>query len=86
MQNFAKEIKEYFNALDYLEEPKEKLSFLARVVADKFYVLYLGRRGDFLEYKFQKFCKEFKEANVEFEFLLKDKKLLNFKNEIGYLI
>ena len=86
LKNLANSVKNYFNALEYLEEPKEKLAFIARVVADKFYILYLGRRGDYLEYKFQKFCESFKEAELEFEFLLKDKKLEKYKNEIGYLI
>ena len=86
LKNIAKEIKGNFHTLGHLEEPHEKISFIVRTVADKFYILYLGRRGDFLEYKFQKFCEEFKEVEIEFEFLLKDKKLANFKNEIGYLI
>ncbi len=86
LKEVAKAIKTKFNALDYLEEPHEKLAFVARTVADKFYLFYIGRRGDFLEYKLEKFCREIEDIKLEFEFLIKDKKLEKFKNEIGYLI
>ena len=85
LKKLANSIKETFDAIGSLEEPHEKLSVLARTSADRFYMFYLGRRGEYLEYKLQKFCKSF-DHNLEFKFLLKDKKLSNFKNEIGYLI
>ena len=85
LKELANSLKEYFNALGLLEEPREKMNFLARTGADRFYLLSLSRRGEYLEYKAKKFCDIFKH-NLEFTFLLKDKKLSNFKNEIGYLI
>ena len=85
IKKLSDSIKEEFHALGNLEEPHEKLAFLSRTGADKFYLLYLGRRGDFLEYKLQKFCDKFGN-NLEFKFLLKDKPLSKFSKEIGYLI
>ena len=85
LKNLADSIKESFHAVGSLEEPHDKLSVLARTGADRFYLLYLGRRGEYLEYKIQKFCDVFKN-NLVYQFLLKDKNMQQYKNEIGYLI
>jgi len=85
IKNLANSLKDYFNAIGVLEEPKEKVTFIARTVADKFYIFYIGRRGDYLSYKAEKFCKIFKN-NLESTFILKDAKLKLFSNDIGYLI
>jgi len=89
LRKFADAIKSTFNAKDSLEEPKEKLAFIARDIADKFYILYLGRRGEFLEYKLKLFSKNIKkieDISSKYEFILKNKNLKLFKDEIGYLI
>ena len=86
LKKLVEEIKRYFKAEVYLIEPKDGINYLARINADKFYLLSIGSKGNFLEYKLETFKKNFKEVEIEYKFILKNEKLKLFKDKVDYLL
>ena len=86
LKKFVEEIKKYFKAEVYLIDPKDGMNYLARINADKFYLLSVGSKGNFLEYKLESFKENFKEAEIEYKFILKNDKLKLFKDKVDYLL
>ena len=86
LKKLVEEIKKYFRAETLLKEAKDGMNYLARINADRFYILSIGSKGNFLEYKLQNFIKNFKEVEIEYKFILKNEKLAKFKNKVDYLL
>lgn len=86
LKKVVEEIKIYFKAEVSLKEAKDGMNYLARINADRFYILSIGSKGNFLEYKLKSFIERFKDIELEYKFLIKNEKLERFKNKIDYLL
>ena len=86
LRKLVKDIKDYFKAKNFLENPKDGINYIARLNADKFYLFSVGSKGNFLEYKLDGFIKNFKEDEIEYKFILKNEKLIDFRDKIDYLL
>ena len=79
-------INKFFKTKTSLVEAKDGINYLARTTADKFYILSIGSKGGFLEYKLEEFVKELPEIKIKYTFLIKNEKLKKYRNNIDYLI
>ena len=86
LKKLVEDLKHWFKAQVSLIEPKDGINYLARVNADNFYLLSIGSKGNYLEYKFKSFVEEYKEVKIEYKFLIKNEKLEKFKNKVDYLL
>ena len=86
LKKLVEKIKRWFRAKVSLIEPKDGVNYLARINADKFYILSIGSKGNYLEFKLEEFVNEFKDANIEFKFILKNEKLEKFRDKVDYLL
>jgi diguanylate cyclase (GGDEF)-like protein len=79
-----------FNAYIIMKEPEHKDVYVFRGSADKFVVLSVGARAEYINYKVEKIknlLKERENMEIECNFLLKNKKpQKNIEDEIGYLL
>jgi len=89
-----KKIADYINhelsGITKIKNPQLKDLFLFRLNADKFAILYIGQRGEFLSYKLDKIQNKIKEKfeiDFEYSFIIRDKYISkNIERDIGYLL
>jgi len=86
LKKIIEEIKKTFKTKTSLVEPKDGINYLARINADKFYILSVGSKGGFLEYKLQVFLEKFKDIKLKSTFLIKNDKLKKYRDKIDYLV
>ena len=86
LKKVIQEIKINFKTKTSLIEPKDGMNYLSRINADKFYILSIGSKGDFLEYKLNRFITGFSDIKLKYTFLLKNEKLKKYRDKIDYLI
>jgi len=86
LKKVIEKINKYFKTKTSLTEPKEGINYLVRTTADKFYILSIGSKGEFLEYKLEEFIKTISEVKVKYNFLIKNEKLKKYRNKIDYII
>jgi len=83
-------LKSEFEIQTTPNQPKYKDLYVARVHADRFAILFISQRSDFLTFKLQKILEQFKlDVGVlfEFHFFIKNKPLpKNIEKELGYLL
>ena len=73
-----------------MNEPKHHDAYFARIHADKFALLYIGQREDFISYKLQEIVSECKKEfgiGISSDVIIKNEKLSHhIENELGYLL
>ncbi len=90
LKQVASVLLQNLNAITYIKEPTEKDLFLFRLSGDKFALLYIGQRSEFLTYKLEKIREEI--ANTmslafEFQFIIKNAiASRNIEQDVGYLL
>lgn len=83
-------LQKSLKATTHIKEPQEHELFLFRLTGDKFVLLNIGKRSDFLTYKLGNIgAKIYKSTQIQFEysFIIKCNKVSrNIEQEIGYLL
>jgi len=86
----AKKFQHAFSCKHIMNEPKHHDAYFARIHADKFALLYIGQRVDFIAYKLQEIigeCKKEFGVEITSEIIVKNEKLSHhIENELGYLL
>ncbi len=90
LKKIADHINHKLSAIIKIKNPQQKDLFLFRLHADKFAILYIGQRGEYLSYKLNKIQDEIKEKfeiDFEYSFIIRDKNISkNIERDIGYLL
>ena len=90
LKKIAKILQNDLNCIAHIKEPEVQDLFLFHLDGDKFLLLYIGAKYEFLSYKIDKIVKKIKaEMNLEmkYDFLVKASVVSkNFEEEIGYLL
>ena len=86
LRKIISQIKLDFKTQTSLVTPRDGISYLARINADNFYILSIGSKGDFFEYKLNEFIKKFGNITLKYNFVIKNEKLKKYRNNIDYLI
>jgi len=86
----TKKFQKAFHYLHIMREPQHKDAYFARIHADKFALLFIGQRADYISYKLQDIIQECKnEFHIEIviETTVRNEKLSHhIENELGYLL
>ena len=86
----AKTFEKKLQMVTQMKEPRYKDMFFARIHADRFALLFIGQRADYLHHKMQIIAQEFEKRyalEVETKFVVKNEKLsANVEKELGYLL
>jgi len=90
LNEISKKFQHAFSCKHIMNEPKHHDAYFARIHADKFALLYIGQREDFISYKLQEIVSECKKefgVEISSDIIIKNKKLSHhIKNELGYLL
>ncbi|MCX6051792.1 MAG: HD domain-containing protein [Campylobacterales bacterium] len=90
LKDVASILIQNLSAITSIKEPVEKDLFLFRLSGDKFALLYIGQRSEFLSYKLEKVKEDIlKTMSVEFDFHFIIKNAIasrNIEQDVGYLL
>ncbi len=90
LKNISQILIEYLSAKTTIKEPQNKDLFLFRANSDKFVILNIGQRSEFLSYKLDKLqtiIKDRFDTETESKYILKNSNVIrNINEEIGYLL
>ena len=90
LKDIANEMMQKFSACVKIKNPQPKDLFIFRLHADKFAILFIGQRGEFLNYKLTKIkdvLKEKLDLDFEYSFIIRDNNIpQNIERDIGYLL
>ena len=90
LQTTANIINKEFLGITKMKNPQPREVFTFRLHADKFAILYIGQRGEFISYKMSKIQESIKkklDMLFEFQFIIRDNTISkNIERDIGYLL
>ena len=86
----TKLFKKTFKCTHVMDEPKYKNSYFSRIHADKFALLFIGQRAEYLTYKLEELsqqCRDTFGIEITIKIVVKNKRLpANIENTLGYLL
>jgi len=90
LKKIAKMLQDDLNSIVDIKEPQLQDLFLFHISGDKFFLLFVGAKYEFLHYKLDQIGKKIKTGEnleMKYEFLVKASVVSkNFEEEIGYLL
>ena len=90
LKQIAKTLQDDLNGIVHIKEPQSRDLFLFHLSGDKFLLLHIGAKYEFLSYKLDQIRKKIKartDLEMKYDFLVKTSVISkNFEEEMGYLL